>query len=86
MLLSNLNENTAIHGATGSDQKSFKPTWLCHQLLSRFLSKDHLPQVSSMSANDEGDNEKILRAVLRSPGIYLTGEENSGKPQLGDRR
>ena len=26
----------------------------------------------------------ILGAVHRSPGIYLTAEENPGKPQLGD--
>ena len=32
-----------------------------------------------------GDNEMILEAVHRSPGIYLTVEENSGKRQLGDR-
>ena len=25
------------------------------------------------------------RAVHSSPGIYLTAEENLGKPQLGDR-
>ena len=28
-------------------------------------------------ANDKGDNEMILGAVHRSPGIYLTAEENS---------
>ena len=27
-------------------------------------------------ANDEGDNEMVLGAVHRSPGIYLTAEEN----------
>jgi hypothetical protein len=27
----------------------------------------------------------IPRAVFRSPGIFLTAEENTGKPQLGDR-
>jgi hypothetical protein len=26
------------------------------------------------------DNEMILGAVHRSPGIYLTAEENPGKP------
>ena len=31
-----------------------------------------------MSANDKVGNE------VRSSGIYLTAEENSGKPQLGD--
>ena len=36
-------------------------------------------------ANIKGDNEMILRAVHRSPGICLTAEENPGKPQLGNR-
>jgi hypothetical protein len=27
----------------------------------------------------------ILGAVYRSPGIFLTAEENPRKPQLGDR-
>ena len=31
-----------------------------------------------------GDNGMIPGAVHRSPGIYLTAEENLGKPQLGD--
>ena len=35
-------------------------------------------------ANDKGDNEMILGAVHRSPGICLTPEENPRKPQLGD--
>ena len=34
-------------------------------------------------ANDKGDKMK-LGAVHRFPGIYLTTEENPGKPQLGD--
>ena len=61
-----------------------KLVWRCHQLLSRFLANDHLPRMSSQSANDKGDNEMILGAVHRSPGIYLTAEEIPGKPQLGD--
>ena len=36
-------------------------------------------------ANDKGDNEMILGAVHRYPGICLTAEENPRKPQLGDR-
>ena len=44
----------------------------------------HLPRVTA--ANDKGDNEMITGAVHRSPGIYLTAEENPGKYQLGDRR
>ena len=42
------------------------------------------PGVTSV-ANDKGDNEMILGAVHRSPGICLTAEENPRKPQLGDR-
>ena len=34
--------------------------------------------------NVKGDNQKILGAVHRSPGICLTAEENPIKPQLGD--
>ena len=56
----------------------------CHQLLSGFQAKGHLPPVTSV-ANDKGDNEMILRAVHKSPGICLAAEENPGKPQLGDR-
>ena len=45
------------------------------------------PSVASVAsiANDKGDNEMILGAVYRSPGICLTAEENPKKPQLGDR-
>ena len=35
--------------------------------------------VTSVS-NDKGDNEIILGAVHRPPGIYLTAEENPRKP------
>ena len=34
--------------------------------------------------NDKGDNEIILGAVHRSPGIVLTAEKNPRKPQLGE--
>ena len=36
------------------------------------------PSVASVTsiANDKGDNEIILAAVHRSPGICLTAEEN----------
>ena len=42
------------------------------------------PSVASVTsvANDKGDNEMILGAVHRSPGIRLTAEENPRKPQL----
>ena len=45
------------------------------------------PSVASVTlvANDKGDNEMILAAVHRSPGICLTAEENPRKSQLGDR-
>ena len=45
------------------------------------------PSVASVTsvANDKGDNEMILGAVHRTPGICLAAEENPGKPQLGDR-
>ena len=44
------------------------------------------PSVASVTsvANDKVDNEMILGAVHRSPGICLTAEENPKKPQLGD--
>jgi hypothetical protein len=62
--------------------------WRCHHLLSGFLANGYLPRVSCqsrLSANDKGD-EMTPGAVRRSHGIYLTTEENLGKPQLGDRR
>ena len=44
------------------------------------------PSVASVTSvgNEKGDNEMILAAVHRSPGICLTAEENLRKPQLGD--
>ena len=46
-----------------------------------------VPSVASVKsvANHKDDNEMILGAVYRSTGIFLTAEENSRKPQLGDR-
>ena len=67
--------------------ESYKLVWQCHQLLSGFLVNGHLPRVSCqscLSANDKGDNEMILGPVQRSPGIYLTADENPGKSQLGE--
>ena len=67
-------------------KKSFRPR--CHQLLSGFLAKGHLPRVlrqSRLSAKDKGDNELIPGTLHRSSGIYLMAEENPGKPLLGDR-
>ena len=71
----------------GCSQIICKLVWRCHQL-SEFLAKENLPRVlrqSCLSANDKGDNEMKLGAVHRS-GIYLTAEENPGKPQLGRRQ
>ena len=45
------------------------------------------PRVASVTSvpNDkDDDDEMILGAVHRSPGICLTAEENPRKPQLGD--
>ena len=52
-------------------------------MLSEFLTESHLPRVSLQSANDKGDDEMIPGTVHRSPGIYLTAEENLGKAQSG---
>ena len=41
------------------------------------------PGVASV-ASDKGDNEMILGAVNRSPGICLRAEKNPRKPQIGD--
>ena len=86
---SNSSSRLVVYEAIGCGLKSFKLVWRCHQLLSGFVTKGHLPRVSGqsrLSANDKGDNEMILGVVHRSSGICLTAEENSGKPQLGDRR
>ena len=32
-----------VHGAMGCGQKNFQLVWRCHQLLSGFLAKGHLP-------------------------------------------
>ena len=37
------------------------------------------PSVTSVTANDKGDNEVKLEIVHRSPGICLMVEENPGK-------
>ena len=39
----------AVHGAMGCGKKIFKLVWRCHQLLSWFLAKGHLPRVSRQS-------------------------------------
>ena len=47
------------HGGCG--QKSFKPVWRCHQLLSGFLAKGHLPRMSRQSRRS-----LMIRAYLLS--------------------
>ena len=53
------------------------PVWVPSQ-------RPFAPSVA-LVANDKGDNGMILGAVHRSPGICLIAEENTRKPQLGDR-
>ena len=45
------------------------------------------PRVSRQAhlSADKGDGTMIPGTVHRFPGIYLTAEENPGKPQFGDR-
>ena len=40
---------TSVHGAMGCGQKSLGLVWRCHQLLSGFLAKGHLPRMSRQS-------------------------------------
>ena len=43
------------------------------------------PSVASVTSVGNDDNEMILGAVHRSPGISLTAEKNAIKPELRDR-
>ena len=67
----------AAHGAMDCGQKIVMLVWRCHQFLSGFLA---LSVTSVMSVGDEVKPRTMCRS-----GIYLTAEENPGKPQLGDR-
>ena len=72
----------------GCCQKSHKASVAVPPAPVRVYSQKSLaPSVTSVTsiANDEGVNEIIPEAVHRSPDICLTAEENSGKPQVGDR-
>ena len=67
----------AVHGAIDYGQESFELVRQCHQLLSGFLVKSHLPLVSRQShlpANDNGDNEVIKGHVHISPDTYLIAD------------
>ena len=46
------------------------------QLLSIFLVNGNFPRTWRLSADGKSDNEMKPRDVYRSPGIYLTTEEN----------
>ena len=50
-----------------------------------FLVISHLPRLSCQSrlSDDNGDEEVKTGVLHRSPGIYLTSEQNPGKPYLG---
>ena len=68
-------QGPVVHEAVGCVQKCFKLVWWCHQILSGFLAKGHLPRVSfplCLSANYRDDNDMIPGAVRKKPG----------KPQL----
>ena len=70
---------TDVHDPWLGAEKNFKLVWRCHQLLSGFLAKGHLPRVSRQSRwsiNNKNHNEMMLGAVHTSPGICLTAEEN----------
>ena len=77
-----------VHGAMGCGQKKKEKRSLSVAVPPapvRVPSQRPLaPSVTSVT-NDKDDNEMILGAVHRSPGICLTAEENPRKPQLGDR-
>ena len=63
-----------VHRTMGRGKKIFKLVWRCHQLLSGFLTKGHLPPVSRqfyLSASDRCDNEMIPGVVRRFPGTCL---------------
>ena len=70
-----------VYGAIGCGQKAV-PAAPVRVSSQRSLA----PSVASVTsvAIDKGDNEMILGAVHRSPGICLTAEENPRKPQLRD--
>ena len=43
-----------VRGAMGCGQKNFQLVWRCHDLLSGFLAKRHLPPVSQSSQSQQG--------------------------------
>ena len=74
-----------VHGAMDCGQKKLSVSVAAPPAPVRVPSQRPLaPSVASVTsvANDIGDNEMILGAGHRSPGMYLTAEENPRKPQL----
>ena len=70
--------------AMGCGQKSFKLVWRCHQLLSGFLAKGHLPWVSRQSRRS-----LMIRVIMKwSWGLCtdLLASYNWGKPQKTSAR
>ena len=68
-----------VHGAMGLRPKKLQTSVAVPPARVRVPSQRPLAQsVASVTsvANDKGDNEMILGAVRRSPGICLTAEEN----------
>ena len=49
-----------VHGAMGCGQKNFQLVWRCHQLLSGFLAKGHLPRVSRQSSRS-----LMIRVIMK---------------------
>ena len=77
-----------VHGAMGCGQKNLSVSVAMPAASVRVPSQRPIaPSVASVTSvvNDKGDNEMILGAVHRTPGICLTAEENPSKHQLGDR-
>ena len=77
-----------VHGAMGCGQKRFNLVWWCHQLLSGFLAKVHLPRVSRQSSRS-----LMIRLIMKwSWGLCtdllafdLQLRKTPGKAELGDR-
>ena len=65
----------------GCNQKNFKLVWQCHQFLSGFLAKGHLPRVSRQSRRSLMKWTRRLCTDL----LALRMKKTPGKPLLGDR-
>ena len=70
---------SAVHGAMGCGQKKNLVSVAVPPVPVRVPSQRPIaPSVASVTsvANDKDDNEMILGAVHRSPGVFLYAEEN----------